>query len=57
MLQVDNKSGYLESTEFLEAVMSKQSIANSVNIRFTENIFQKIDLHQLKKKLLKFARV
>lgn len=29
---LDLKSGYLESTEFLEEVMSKQSIANSVNI-------------------------
>lgn len=29
---LDLKSGYFESTEFLEGVMSKQSIANSVNI-------------------------
>ena len=29
---LDLKSGYLESTEFLEDVMSKQSIANSTNI-------------------------
>ena len=42
---LDLKSGYFPSTEFLEDVMSKQSIANSVNIIFTENIFQKIDLH------------